>query len=304
MTFRVILGLLVTIAPAWAGVIQDVRQAIARDDFALAEKQITDYRARSGVTSEMLEALSWLGRGALAAKRYDAAEDYSAQTRKLSLEMLKSRPLDADNYLPIALGASIEVQAHVMAARGERSGAIEFLRGELAAYRNTSIRTRIQKNINLLSLEGKPAPALEMQEWLGSRPAPLASLTGKPLLLFFWAHWCGDCKYQAPILAQLKQENPALVIIGPTQRYGYMARGQDATPSEEVKYIEQIRKQHYGALTDMAVPVSDENFKNYGASTTPTIVLVDRSGIVRLYHPGKMTYEQLAPLVASIVGQS
>ncbi len=28
------------------------------------------------------------------------------------------------------------------------------------------------------------------------------------------------------------------------------------------------------------------NFERFGVSTTPTIVLIDRRGIVRLYHPG------------------
>ena len=304
MITRIALALVLLVAAAGAGVIQDVRQAIARNDFGLGEAHIASYRTQNGVTAEMLEALSWLGRGALAAKQYDKADAYAEQTRKLSLEMLKTRPLDQDKFLPIALGASMEVQAHVMAARGERSRAVEFLQREVAAYRDTSIRTRLQKNINLLSLEGKPAPPLEMKEWIGGKPQPLASLKGKPLLLFFWAHWCGDCKYQSPILTRLKQDYPALVIIGPTQRYGYAARGEDATPAEEVKYIESIRKQHYGALAEMTVPVSDENFKNYGASTTPTIVLVDRSGTVRLYHPGKMTYEELAPLVAAAASGS
>ena len=31
----------------------------------------------------------------------------------------------------------------------------------------------------------------------------------------------------------------------------------------------------------------------YGASTTPTLVIVDRGGIVRLYHPGVMTLDEL-----------
>jgi len=51
----------------------------------------------------------------------------------------------------------------------------------------------------------------------------------------------------------------------------------------------------------MTVPVSEENFKAWGASTTPTLALIDRLGIVRLYNPGKLSYEELAPKVAAIV---
>jgi hypothetical protein len=51
----------------------------------------------------------------------------------------------------------------------------------------------------------------------------------------------------------------------------------------------------------MAVPVSEENFKSWGCSTTPTLALIDRGGVVRLYHPGRMSYEELAPKVAAIV---
>ena len=51
----------------------------------------------------------------------------------------------------------------------------------------------------------------------------------------------------------------------------------------------------------MSVPLSEQNFKNYGASTTPTLVLVDRQGIVRLYHPGAMACLQLATKLAEII---
>ncbi|MBK7930350.1 MAG: redoxin domain-containing protein [Bryobacterales bacterium] len=134
-------------------------------------------------------------------------------------------------------------------------------------------------------------------------PDPLLpSLKGKPVILFFWAHWCADCKQQGPILARLQQEHKAtdLVILGPTQKYGYIAGGVDAPPAEELPYIERIRTQFYGAL-NMSVPVSEENFKAWGCSTTPTLALIDRAGIVRLYHPGRMTYEDLAPKVAALL---
>jgi thiol-disulfide isomerase/thioredoxin len=143
---------------------------------------------------------------------------------------------------------------------------------------------------------------MAMTEYLGAKPAPLASLKGKPLILFFWAHWCGDCKQQAPVLVRLLEENKdkGLMIVGPTQPYGYVAGGVDAPRDQEVRYIDDVRRGYYGNV-EMTVPLSEENFRNWGCSTTPTLALVDRQGIVRLYHPGKMTYEQLAPRVAQIV---
>jgi hypothetical protein len=47
--------------------------------------------------------------------------------------------------------------------------------------------------------------------------------------------------------------------------------------------------------------VSAESFASWGASTTPTVVLVDRRGIVRLYHPGEMEKDELLPLVRTLV---
>jgi thiol-disulfide isomerase/thioredoxin len=234
----------------------------------------------------MLEAVSWLGRGALAAKQFDKAEEYAVETYRLAA----GKPVDTDRHLATAVGAAIEVRAQVMAQRGERAEAVQYLRGELSRYRATSIRTRIQKNINLLSLEGKPAPPLEALHWLGAKPPTFAELKGKPVLLFFWAHWCGDCKGMTPAINRLMEKG--LTVIGPTQRYGYAARGEDATPSQETAYIDRIRKQSYPA--GMPVPVSEENFRNYGASTTPTLVLIGRDGKVTLYHPGHMSYEDLA----------
>ncbi len=42
-------------------------------------------------------------------------------------------------------------------------------------------------------------------------------------------------------------------------------------------------------LADAPVPLDDANHVRYGVSSTPTVVLVDRAGLIRLYHPGQMT---------------
>jgi thiol-disulfide isomerase/thioredoxin len=295
-----ILLLITTSLPA--AIVADVRAHLNKGDFGAAESTLAQYKSASGVTGEYVEAYSWLGRAALALKQYERATTYADAARILSLDLLKKRKLDDERHLPIGFGASMEVQAQVMAATGRRSEAVSFLTQELKTWRATTIRTRIQKNIHLLSLEGQTAPALEIAEWLGAQPQSLASLKGKPVILFFWAHWCGDCKQQGPILARLRKENPGLVILMPTQRYGYGKGGADLSPANELKYIDQVRKDFYGELTDLAAPVSEENFKAWGSSTTPTLVLIGKDGKVRLYHPGRMTYEQLAPLVKDLIG--
>lgn len=282
-------------AVAFGSVVTDVQTAMSRGGFPLAEAILSSYKSQHGISPEYLEALSWLARGDLMTRQFDKADANARETEQLALQALASRPLDAEPSLPLALGAAIEVEAQVLTANGDRAGALALLRKDLLKYGKTSIRTRIQKNINLLTLEGRPAPALQETEFLGSKPVPLVALRGKPVLLFFWAHWCPDCKQEEHILAAIEREygSKGLVMIAPTQRYGYAANGDEASPADELKYIEQIRHQYYADLLTVPAPVSEANFRNYGASTTPTLVLIDRHGIVRLYHPGAMTIDEL-----------
>ncbi|HLM98706.1 MAG TPA: TlpA disulfide reductase family protein [Bryobacteraceae bacterium] len=287
---------------ATSQVTEDVRDALEAHNLARAERAIQTDRAKNGVTPELLDAISWLARAELEDKQYSEADRYAEETRKLAVEALAKRKMDDERRLPLALGAAIEVHAQVLAARGERTAAVAFLRQQLAAYRTTSIAARIQKNINLLRLEGKPAPPLDETQWLGPQPPTLGELKGRPVLLFFWAHWCGDCKAEAPVLARLAADykSTGLVLIGPSQHYGFIAGGDDAPRDLETRYIDMVRQQYYAPLAAMSVPLSEQNFINYGASTTPTLVLIDRQGIVRLYHPGAMPYAQLAAKLSEI----
>src|SRR5260370_40305428 len=43
----------------------------------------------------------------------------------------------------------------------------------------------------------------------------------------------------------------------------------------------------------MPVPLSQQNFNAYGASTTPTLVVLNRAGQAATYHPGAMPYDEL-----------
>ena len=286
------------------GLVPQVEKAALSGDFAGATKRLDRYRAAKGITPEYIEALSWVGRGELSRRQFDSATRNAADVRTLCAAQLAHRALDREPHLPLALGASIEVQALALAAQNRRDEAVMLLEGEMRRWRDTSIETRLRKNLNLLTLEGKPAPPLESTEWIGMyKPAPLAAHRGHPVLLFLWAHWCPDCKAEVPVIQKLMAtyRSRGLELIAPTQRYGYVAGGKDAPAEVENRYIGEVFAKYYSALGVVEVPLSAEAFRRFGVSTTPTLVLVDSGGVVRLYHPGAMTYTALAQRVQSVL---
>ena len=100
------------------------------------------------------------------------------------------------------------------------------------------------------------------------------------------------------MIERLRKDFHSLQVLAPTQTYGYVAGGEDATRAAELPYIKRVFDQFYASLGPVPMPVSEENFRAYGASSTPTLVLVDKAGVVRMYHPGQMSYEELKPILA------
>jgi thiol-disulfide isomerase/thioredoxin len=302
--WAVLSGAVSVAAEPAAAIVYQVRLAAQSGDFNLARERLKQFRTAMGVTPAYIEALSWVARGELAARKFPSAEETAAEVRTLTLEQLKRRKLDADASLPMALGASIEVQAQAALAAGRRDQAVTFLKAEVVRWHDTSIRARIQKNLNLLTLEGKPAPALDVSHAVTDRkPRGLEQHRGHPVLLFFWAHWCSDCKNQIAVVQAVQQKygKRGLEVIAPTQHYGYVAGGEDAPAEVETRYIRAVYAQYYAGLSGVEVPLSEENFGRYGVSTTPTMVLIDAAGVVRLYNPGNVSFEKLAGQVEALL---
>ena len=289
LAFGILIASSLTAAP---GIVEEVRTKLGRGDFAGASAAIQTYRRAHGTTPEAMEAMSWVARVELAKGDRAAAEKWALDTYQLSVAETKKHPLNDDPNAPLALalGAAIEVEGNVK-EQNQHAAGVSYLRQQLQLFSRTSIGDRIQKNVNLLSLVGNPAPALH------GATIP----NGKVALLFFWAHWCPDCKAEADVLRKLKTEfaPSGLVLMTPTQHYGYAAGGEDATPEAETHYIEEVRQRYYAGVVNTPLLVNEENFLTYGASTTPTLVLVDRKGIVRMYHPGALSYQDLRSAIRS-----
>ncbi|HVI08594.1 MAG TPA: hypothetical protein VND65_09905, partial [Candidatus Binatia bacterium] len=107
----------------------------------------------------------------------------------------------------------------------------------------------------------------------------------------------------APIITQLRTEYApkGLQVIGPTRLYGYTAREEHASQSDELAFIDAVRHRFYSGLLDMPVPINTYNFDVYGASTTPTLVLLDKAGKVAWYHPGAVPYGELKGEIEKVV---
>ncbi|HJU44191.1 MAG TPA: TlpA disulfide reductase family protein [Vicinamibacterales bacterium] len=287
-------------------IVQIVRDALNAKDFERAELLAVAEMANSKESPISIEAFSWLARDLVSRKRYDEAMTYASRTYGIVEEQLKRRKLDDEPRLPIALGAAIEVQAQALAGQGRRSEALMHLQREMDLYKGTSIIMRLNKNMHMISLAGQPAlPVATATEWLpGPKPPAFTELKGKPVVLFLWAHWCGDCKTQGPLLEAVvnKYKDSGIVVIAPTQRFGYAEKRRPVGPAEELKYIEQVRDQFYPWMKNVSVPVSDEVYLKYGVSTTPTYVMIDREGKVSTYLPGQPTIEEIDALVRKIAG--
>jgi thiol-disulfide isomerase/thioredoxin len=281
-------ALVLSSLPAAAGdLVRVVRSKISAGDLATGIAAAEDYRRATGVDEEYLNAIGWLARGAEMLDRPELADLYVA-------ELHREIPEEKEEYLT-PYGAAIEVEGRLIAARQGRGSAIRYFERELARAKETSLRSRISKNINLLSLEGSQAPPIATSDFVGRQPAPVASLDGKPKLIFFWAQWCGDCKAQAPSLARVwqKYRDKGLVVMAATRYYGSVGE-KDATPAEEKTEIARVWKEAYKGLEDAPVVIDTETMVRYGASATPSFALVDRKGIVRLYTPTRLSEAELS----------
>jgi len=281
---------LVLSAPALvaAELVTLVRMKLTAGDLQSGIAGVSEYRKEKGVDAEYLNAVGWLARGAVLLDKPELAQTYVAELRR-------EIPEEKEELLT-PYGAAIEVESRLIAARDGRGPAIRYLEAQLARAKATSLQSRISKNINLLALEGQAAPPVDASS--------LASLKGKPVLLFFWAHWCGDCLAQSAPLGRVwqKYRERGLAMLATTRLYGTVAQ-KDATPAEEKAELEKVWKEKYAALADVPIVISTEAMVRYGASATPTFALVDRRGVVRMYTPTRLSEEELSRWIEEVLAE-
>lgn len=291
-------GLLFASTPLFAGdLTRAIRSKLSAGDLRTGEALAEDWKAAHGEDEEYLDGLGWLARGAQLLGQADKAMEYVRELRQRI-------PVDSAENLT-ALGAAIEVEGRVILARQGRGAALLFYDRELAKVKDTALRSRISKNISLIALEGNPAPEIDFRDALGPATRSLAEFRGRPVLLFFWAHWCGDCRAQAPVIARLaaKYREQGLAVVAPTRYYGTGKDDKDVPQKEERAHIADVLATRYQGFAAIPVPIDESAMVRYGASATPTLALLDKKGIVRLYTPTRMSEAELERWIETLIAE-
>ena len=92
--------------------------------------------------------------------------------------------------------------------------------------------------------------------------------TGKPVVLNYWASWCGPCRLETPELqnASLKFKNQ-VAFLGINQ-------------GESAQIVSEFALS-YGLTYPLLVDEDNTVYREYGINSLPTTIFIDREGVVR-----------------------
>jgi cytochrome c biogenesis protein CcmG/thiol:disulfide interchange protein DsbE len=117
----------------------------------------------------------------------------------------------------------------------------------------------------------------------------LGSLKGKPVLVNFWASWCGPCRAEAPVLAQLSKQ-----YAGKVQFVGVDVADQAAAARA---YIQKYRWT-YPSVADPTYGIR----RGFGLLGQPDTILYDTSGKQVWEAPGAITQGSLSSHLSQVTG--
>ena len=123
------------------------------------------------------------------------------------------------------------------------------------------------------------APDFTLQD-LDGNTVSLSDYRGRPVVLNFWATWCGPCRTEIPAFSDFADENPDVVVLG-------------VATDGDLKSLTKAATE-LGITYPVLVDSQGISSSLYKVNTIPTTVVVDKEGQVATVHVGIMMGWQLA----------
>lgn len=137
---------------------------------------------------------------------------------------------------------------------------------------------------------GHPAPDFTLVD-LEGEPVSLSDFRGKPVILNFWATWCGPCRLEMPHLQESYAAHQAddLVILA-------VNLTQDDDPDAIPPFIEE-----FGLTFPVILDEAGEMRQLYQLFGQPASVFIDRDGIITEYWQGPINQQFIEERLAKIL---
>ncbi|MCB9662735.1 MAG: TlpA family protein disulfide reductase [Alphaproteobacteria bacterium] len=138
-----------------------------------------------------------------------------------------------------------------------------------------------------VDLVGRTAPELSLP-LRGGGSFDLAQARGKPVVLSFWASWCGPCRQELPALSDLASRRDDVTIV---------AVNVDRESKDAERFLSQVRVDLPVALDPEATALGA-----YEVASMPTTFVVDRNGTLKWRKVGYSSDNGLDELIAVLDG--
>lgn len=118
----------------------------------------------------------------------------------------------------------------------------------------------------------------------------LSDLRGRPVLIDFWATWCGPCRAELPVLVRLhRRYSPrGFSVLG--------VNVDEGGPSLVPRF-----KQHFEIPYTLVYDTNGVASRAHDVTGLPTLVLVDRNGTVRRRFMGAIPEDTLAAAIEGVL---
>lgn len=138
-------------------------------------------------------------------------------------------------------------------------------------------------------LIGKPAPGFTLDPLGGGAPVTLASHSGTPVVLNFWATWCVPCQQEHAALQQA-----ARTFAGKVAMYGIIYNDT----SENIQLWLNRRGSAYPTLLDPGTRTAI----GYGVYGVPETFFIDRKGTIVEKYAGPLDLGGILSRIEKLVG--